>query len=89
MEKFILGSIEKHLKENSVVGHSQNSFMRAESCLSNLISYHGRVTHPADQGKSVDAIFLDFDESGTCGPICAVQLLQDNLWQLTGMGLGI
>ncbi|KAJ7407286.1 hypothetical protein WISP_127597 [Willisornis vidua] len=39
MEKIILGSTEKHLKDNTVTGHSQNSFRRGKSCLSNLISF--------------------------------------------------
>ncbi|KAJ7418003.1 rna-directed dna polymerase from mobile element jockey-like [Pitangus sulphuratus] len=56
MEKIILGNIEKHLKDNAVFGHSQHSFMRGKSCLSNLISYHDKVTHLVDQGKPVDVI---------------------------------
>ncbi|KAJ7419587.1 rna-directed dna polymerase from mobile element jockey-like [Willisornis vidua] len=43
MEKIILGSIEKHLKYNTVTGHSQHNFMRGKSCLSNLISFLKRI----------------------------------------------
>ncbi|KAJ7405703.1 hypothetical protein WISP_138052 [Willisornis vidua] len=42
MEKIILGSIEKHLKDNTVTGHNQHSFMRGKSCLSNLISLYDK-----------------------------------------------
>lgn len=63
MEKIILGDIEKHLNDNAAVGHSQDSFMRVKSCLSNLISFYDRVTHLVDQGKPVDVIFLDFSKA--------------------------
>ncbi|KAJ7400016.1 RNA-directed DNA polymerase from mobile element jockey-like protein [Pitangus sulphuratus] len=63
MEKIILGNIEKHLKDNAVIGHSQNDFMRGKSCLSNWISFHDKLTHVADQGEPADVIFLDFSEA--------------------------
>ncbi|KAJ7409997.1 rna-directed dna polymerase from mobile element jockey-like [Willisornis vidua] len=63
MEKIILGSIEKHLKDNTVIGHSQHSFMREKPCLSNLICFYDMITHLADQGKSVDVIFLEFSKA--------------------------
>ncbi|KAJ7403652.1 laforin isoform X2 [Pitangus sulphuratus] len=59
MEKTILGSTEKHLKDNTVIGHSQHGFMRGKSCLSKLISVYDKVTHLVDQGKPADVIFLD------------------------------
>ncbi|KAJ7403023.1 hypothetical protein BTVI_81223 [Pitangus sulphuratus] len=40
--KIILKLIEKHLKDNNVIGHSQHSFMRGKSCLSNLISFYDK-----------------------------------------------
>ncbi|KAJ7415608.1 hypothetical protein WISP_77244 [Willisornis vidua] len=42
MEKIILGGIEKHLEDSAVIGHSQHSFMRWKSCLSNLISFYDK-----------------------------------------------
>ena len=39
IEKVILGVIEKHLRDNAVLGHSQHGFMRGKSCLTNLISF--------------------------------------------------
>ena len=38
MEKVILGVIEKHLRDNAVIGHSQHGFTSGKSCLTNLIS---------------------------------------------------
>ncbi|KAJ7407884.1 RNA-directed DNA polymerase from mobile element jockey-like protein [Willisornis vidua] len=60
MEKIILGGIEKHLQDSIVISHSQQSFMRGKSFLSNLISFYGRVTHPVDLGKIANVIYLDF-----------------------------
>lgn len=56
MEKIIAGGMEKHLKDNAVIGHSQHSFMREKSCLSNLNYSYNRVNHLADQGKPVGAM---------------------------------
>ncbi|RMC10124.1 hypothetical protein DUI87_12922 [Hirundo rustica rustica] len=63
MEKVLLGGVEEHLKDNTVIDHSQHSFMSGNSCLSNLISFYDKVTHPADQGKPVDVIPLDFSKA--------------------------
>ncbi|KAJ7415323.1 rna-directed dna polymerase from mobile element jockey-like [Willisornis vidua] len=63
MEKIIQGIIEKHLKDNTVIGHSQHSFMRGKSYLSNPISFYDKVTHLDDKGKPVNVIFLDFSKA--------------------------
>lgn len=63
MMMIILGGIEKHLKDNRVIGHSQHIFMRGKPCLSKLISFYAKVTHPADQKTSVDEILLDFSKA--------------------------
>ncbi|XP_032535593.1 uncharacterized protein LOC116782749 [Chiroxiphia lanceolata] len=42
MEKIILGRIEKHLKHNAVIRHSQHGFMRGKPCLLNLISFYDK-----------------------------------------------
>lgn len=46
--EIILGVVEKHLKDNAVVGQSQHGFSRGKSCLMNLIAFYDRVTHLAD-----------------------------------------
>lgn len=63
MIMIILGGIEKHLKDNTVIARSHHIFMRGKSCFSNLISFYAKVTHPADQRTSVDVIFLDFSKA--------------------------
>ncbi|GAB0187060.1 mitochondrial enolase superfamily member 1 [Grus japonensis] len=63
MEKIMLGVIEKHLKDNAVIGHGQHGFMRGRACLTNLVSFYNKVTHLVDQGKPIDVIFLDFSKA--------------------------
>ncbi|KAJ7400289.1 RNA-directed DNA polymerase from mobile element jockey-like protein [Pitangus sulphuratus] len=53
MENIILGSIEKHLENNTVIGHSQHGFMRLKSCLTNLISFYDKITHPVIKGSQL------------------------------------
>ena len=67
MEKIILGVIEKHLKDNAVIGQSQQGFMKGKSCLTNLISFYDKVTHLMDEGKAVDVAFLDFSKAFDTG----------------------
>ena len=63
MEKVTPGVIEKHLRDNTLLGHSQHRFMRGESCLTNLISFYDKVTYLGDQGKPVDVVVLDFSKA--------------------------
>ncbi|KAJ7404352.1 hypothetical protein BTVI_72513 [Pitangus sulphuratus] len=63
MEKIILGGVEKHPKDKTVIGQSQHGFMRGKSCLSNLISFYDKVAYLLHQGKPVDIIFLDFNKA--------------------------
>ena len=50
MEKIILGTIERHVKNNAIIGHSRHGFPNGKSCLINLISFYDKVTHPVDKG---------------------------------------
>lgn len=54
--KILHRGIEKHLKNNSVIGHSQREFtMKALLVKHNF--FFDRATHLIDQGKPVDVIF--------------------------------
>jgi len=59
--EIILGVTEKHLKENTVIGHSPHEFTRGMSCLIN--SFYDKVTHLPDHGEPVDVIFLNFSKA--------------------------
>lgn len=54
MEKVILGSAEKHLEDNTVVGHSS---MRGNPACP---TFYNRVSHLGDQGKPGDLFFKFF-----------------------------
>lgn len=56
MEKILLGVTEKLLKDNAVMGHSQHTFTKGRSHLTNLISFYDKVTHLDDQGKPLTVI---------------------------------
>ncbi|GAB0209474.1 mitochondrial enolase superfamily member 1 [Grus japonensis] len=62
MEKIILGAIERHLKNNAIIRHSQHGFTKEKSCLTNLIPFYDKVTNLVDEGKAVDVLFLDFSK---------------------------
>ncbi|KAK4818859.1 LOW QUALITY PROTEIN: hypothetical protein QYF61_020078 [Mycteria americana] len=59
VEKIILGTIERHLKNNALMRHSQHGFTKGKSCLSNPISFYDKFTRLVDEGKAVDVVFLD------------------------------
>jgi len=41
----------------------QHGFMKVRSCLTNLISFHDKVTHLVDDGKAVHVVYLDFSKT--------------------------
>ncbi|GAB0176192.1 mitochondrial enolase superfamily member 1 [Grus japonensis] len=63
MEQIILSAITWHIQDNQVIRPSQHVFMKGRSCLTNLISFYGKVTHLVDEGKAVDVIYLDFSKA--------------------------
>lgn len=63
LEKVILGVVGKHLRNNTVIGHSQREFTPGNSCLTNLISFCDKVTPVINQGKSVYLGLLDFSKN--------------------------
>ena len=60
MGKFTLDAIERHLKDNAIIRHSQHGFTKGKSCLPNLISFYDKVTCLVDGGKAVDVVFPGF-----------------------------
>ena len=37
--------------------------VKGKSCLMNLISFYDKITHPVDEGKAVDVVYLDFSKA--------------------------
>lgn len=48
VEGVILGVIEKNLRDNTDVGHSQHGFKRGKSCLTNFIFFYDKVIYLVD-----------------------------------------
>jgi len=67
MERFILSALTGYVKDNHGIRPSQHVCMKGRSCLTNLIFYD-QVTHLGDEGKAVDAIYLDFSEAFDTAP---------------------
>ncbi|GAB0209633.1 mitochondrial enolase superfamily member 1 [Grus japonensis] len=63
MEKIVLGAIERHLKNNAIIRHSQHGFTKGKCCLTILTSFYDKVTLLVDEGKAVDVVFLDFSKA--------------------------
>ncbi|GAB0206463.1 mitochondrial enolase superfamily member 1 [Grus japonensis] len=63
MERFILSALTRHVQDNQGIRPSQHGFMKGRSCLTNLISFYDQATCLADEGKAVDAIYLDFSKA--------------------------
>jgi len=68
MEKIILGTVERRLKNNAIIRHSQCGFTKGKSCLSNLISFYDKITCLVDERKVVDMVFLDFSKAFDTAP---------------------
>ena len=60
MERIISGTIVDQLKVNQGIRPSQYGLTNGSSCLTNLISFYGKVTHLVDEGQAVDVVYLDF-----------------------------
>jgi len=58
MMEVILGVTEKDLKDNAVISQSQHGFLKEKLCLTNLITFHDKVTHLVYKGKGADVGFF-------------------------------
>lgn len=48
------------MQDNQGIGLRQYGFTKGRSCLTNLISFYGKMTHLADEEKAMDVVYLDF-----------------------------
>ena len=60
MEGHIKRELEKHLEENDLITDTQHGFMGGKSCATNLLNFLEVLTKAADEGQSVDVVYLDF-----------------------------
>ena len=62
MEQIILGEITQHVHGIQRIRPSQHRFTKGRLCLTNLIYSYNWVTRLVDEGKAVDAVYLDFSK---------------------------
>ncbi|GAB0190266.1 mitochondrial enolase superfamily member 1 [Grus japonensis] len=63
MEQIILSAITQHVQVNQMIRPSQHGFIKDRSCLINLMSSYDKVTCSLDEGKAVDAVYLEFSKA--------------------------
>ena len=63
MEQIIMRKIKWRVWDNQGIKSSKYEFMKARSCLTNLISFYDLVTRLVDEGKTVDVVYLDFSKA--------------------------
>ena len=60
LEAIIARAIRKHLDEHKQIRHSQHSFSKGKSCLTNWLSFYRKVFETIDKGDEYDIVYLDF-----------------------------
>ena len=51
------------LIKHKLINPSQHGFLKARSCLTNLLCFFEEITKWADEGSPVDVIYLDFQKA--------------------------
>jgi hypothetical protein len=60
MEAHIKRELEQHLQTNRLIRGTQHGFMKGKSCTTNLLHFLEVLTRAADEGESIDVVYLDF-----------------------------
>ena len=63
MEQFILEVISRNVEDKKVTRSSQHGFTKGRSCLTNLIDFYHGMTGWVNEGRAVDAVYLDFSKA--------------------------
>ena len=51
------------LVKHKLINPSQHGFLKARSCLTNLLCFFEEITKWVDEGSPVDVIYLDFQKA--------------------------
>ena len=60
LERLIKDHIVDFFVRHKLLNSSQHAFLKARSCLTNMLCFLGEITKWIDEGSPVDIIYLDF-----------------------------
>ena len=63
LERLIIDHLVDFLVKNKLINPSQHGFLKARSCLTNMLCFLEDVTKRVDEGSPVDIIHLDLKKS--------------------------
>ena len=63
LEAIIRDHMMDYLVKHKLINASQHGFLKARSCLTNLLCFIEEITKWMDEGSSVDVIYLDFQKA--------------------------
>ena len=63
LERLIKDHLVDFLVKNKLINPSQHGFLKARSCLTNMLCFLEDVTKWLDEGSPVDIIYLDFKKA--------------------------
>lgn len=52
-----------HKRNKKIIRNNQHSFIKGNSCLTNLINLYDKMTGPVDEGRAVGFVYLDFSKA--------------------------
>lgn len=59
MDQITLRAITEHMEDNQGIRQRQHGLTKGRSCLTNLASFYGKISHLVDKEKAVDIVYLD------------------------------
>ena len=63
LETIIRDHMMDFLIKHKLINPSQHGFLKARSCLTNLLCFFEEITKWVDEGSPVDVIYLDFQKA--------------------------
>ena len=63
LETFIIDHMVDFLVKNKLITKSQHGFLKARSCLTNLLCFLEDITKWVDDGSPVDVVYLNFQKA--------------------------
>ena len=63
LETIIRDHMMEFLIKHKLINPSQHGFLKAKSCLTNLLCFLEEITKWVDDGSPVDVIYLDFQKA--------------------------